>query len=112
MSIDLQTKCKEYTEWTFDYFLAKRFTKSELEEAYRVYIGPTHVREFRGPARSVSTQALKQIGTARRKDMLVYLDKALKIYDDVPRNGDQYFGPSAYNPYVEVLRDMLKNLSK
>jgi len=88
MSIDLQTKCKEYTEWTFDYFLAKRFRRCELEEAYEVYTGATKVREFKGVARSVGTYAIKELGTARRKDVIKYIEKALEIYDTVPSNGE------------------------
>lgn len=88
MSIDLQTKCRDRADWTFDYFLVKRFTKSELEEAYKVHVGPTKVREFKGPARSVGTYAIKELGTARRKDVIKYIEKALEIYDTVPSNGE------------------------
>lgn len=108
MSIDLQTKCRDRADWTFDYFLAKRFKKSELEEAYKVHIGPTKVREFKGPARSVGTQALHQIGTARRKDMIVYLEKALKIYDDIPDNGDQFFGRYEVYDYFIQTNEFMK----
>ena len=88
MSVDLQTNSKECANWTFDYFLAKRFRRCELEEAYEVYVGSTKVREFKGVARSVGTYAIKELGTARRKDVTKYIEKALEIYDTVPSNGE------------------------
>ena len=40
--------------------------------------------------------------------MIVYLKKALKIYDDVPDNGDQFFGRYEVYDYFIQTNEFMK----
>lgn len=99
-------------DWTFDYYLAKRFRKIELEEAYDVYTGPMKVRDFKGIARSVATHLRKEYGSADRKQITESLKKALEIYDSVPDNGDEFFGRYEVSDYWRRFDAIMKNFKR